>query len=98
MATQQKRLDFEEFARDLDTIFDILEQEKGPVLIQRAGRIYRLEPEPAGRASDIWIGYDPNAVRRSLRESAGALRLADREVLLSDLHHARGQDTRGRQA
>lgn len=40
---------------------------------------------------NIWTDYDPETVRRGLRESAGALAGVDREALLRDIHRDREQ-------
>ena len=40
---------------------------------------------------DIWARYDPEQVRRALRQSAGALAGVDREQLLADIRTQRAQ-------
>src|SRR3990172_1452120 len=83
---EAKRVNFDEFALNLPTIFDAMARKKEPVLIEREGQIYRLELEQTQQPGNIWTDYDPEPVRRGLRESAGALAGVDREALLRDVH------------
>lgn len=69
---------------------------KAPVWLERDGDRFRLAPE-AEAEGDPWARYDPEAVARALRESAGALRGVDTKALLRDIAAARGQHSRGRQ-
>jgi hypothetical protein len=64
-----------------------------PLLLEKDGELYRLS-----RAEDIWAGYDPDKARAALLKSAGALRGVNRDQLLTDIHQAREQDSRGRLA
>ena len=98
MAKEVKRVNFDEFAVNLPTIFDTMAQKKEPVLIEREGQIYRLELEQTQPPENIWTSYDPEIVRRGLMESAGALAGVDREALLRDIHGAREQASHGRLA
>lgn len=54
--------------------------------------------QPGDQVDDIWAGYDPEAVRKALRASAGALKGVDKEELLRDIYEARSQDSAGRPA
>ena len=65
-----------------------------PVILERDGERYVLAREAA---HVTWADYDPEKVRQALLQSARCL-LADidRESLLSDLHAAREQNSRGR--
>lgn len=95
MAVEPRRVDFREFANNLGPIFDSLRREGQPILVDRDGELYKLEPqEPQGE--DPWTGYDAERVRKALRASAGALHGVNREELLADIHVQRGQDSRGR--
>lgn len=96
MAKEIKQVNFDEFAVNLDKIFDALAREKDPVLIEKGGRLYRLEAAQKQESGDIWVGYDPDAVRRGLMRSAGALAGVDGEALLRDIHQAREQASSGR--
>ena len=98
MAKEIKRVNFDEFAVNLPTIFDTMARRKEAVLIEREGQIYRLELEQAQLPENVWTNYDPEQVRRGLRESAGALAGVDREALLRDIHGAREQASHGRPA
>ena len=96
MAKELKRLGFDEFASNVRIIFDSIASKGEPVLIEREGRIYRLEPEPTRQPAALWTSYDPEAVRHALRKSAGALAGVDREELLCDILRAREQASHGR--
>jgi hypothetical protein len=97
MATQPRKIDFAEFALHLGSVFDDIEKEKHPIVVERAGHLYRVELQ--GKVTqDIWAGYDPGRVRDALKRSAGALSGVDREKLVADIHAQRGQDSRGRPA
>jgi hypothetical protein len=78
-----------ELARLLDEVGET------PVLLEKNGKLYRLEEETS---ADIWAGYDPGKTRAALQKSVGALRKVDREELLADIHGAREQDSQGRPA
>ena len=98
MAKEVKRVNFDEFAVNLPTIFDTMARKKEPVLIEREGQIYRLELERTQPPENIWTHYDPETARRGLREGAGALAGVDREAILCDIHGARQQASHGRPA
>ena len=66
---------------------------EAPVVLEKDGERYVLAREDA---HDIWADYDPEKVRQALLQSAGALADIDRESLLSDIHAAREQNSRGR--
>jgi len=87
MAKEPKRLDFEEFALNPRKVFDDMASQRGPVLIDVKGRVYRLELQSVRH--DIWQGYDPIKVRQRLRDCAGILAGIDRDALLRDIHSAR---------
>lgn len=75
----------------------LLEEANGtPLVFVKNGVRYRVEREDA--ADDIWANYDPERVRRALRESAGALAHIDREALKADIRAQRRQDSHGRPA
>jgi len=95
MAKELKRLSFDEFASNVRAIFDNMARKGESVLVEREGYIYRLEPEQMQQPEAIWTSYDPQAVRRGLRKSAGALAGVDREALLRDIHRAREQASHG---
>ena len=69
-----------------------------PVLLEKDGVLFRLEPEEAPKKPDIWANYDPEKVREGLRKSAGALKGVDIEALKRDIRDQRGQDSNGRPA
>ena len=96
MAKELKRLSFDEFASNVRIVFDNIARKGEPVLIEREGQIYRLEPEQTRQPEALWASYDPEVVRHALGKSAGALAGVDREVLLHDLHRAREQASHGR--
>ena len=96
MAKELKQISFDEFASNVRAIFDNLARRGEPVLIERAGHVYRLGPDEMNQSGALWTSYDPETTRRGLRESAGALVGVDRETLLHYIHRAREQVSHGR--
>lgn len=95
MAIEPRRLDFEEFANNLGPIFDRLKREGQPILVEREGELYKLEPQEP-KAADLWRHYDADRVRKALRASAGALMGVNRDELQADIRAQRAQDSHGR--
>ena len=95
MAVEPRRLDFNEFATNLNVVFDRLKREGRPLIVDREGELYRVQPEAPG-PQDLWRHYNADRVRQALRASAGALRGVNRDELLADIHAERAQDSRGR--
>ena len=91
MAT--RTLSFEEFAWTLPSVFEEVSRDHQPVHVEKDGKLFRLLP-PDPRTQK----HDPEAVRRALRESAGALRGLDREAFLEEMHAVREQHSHGRPA
>ncbi len=97
--TKEQHIPFEDFARSLAGIFDRLARQRTAVFVERAGRLYRLEPaDPAAPAQpqlaphdDIWADYSQERVLEGLRASAGALDGVNTAQLLNDLHAQREQ-------
>ncbi len=95
---QPRRITFDEFARRLRAVFDAVQREKKPVLVEREGQLFRVERESLREAADIWARYSPERVRAGLRRSAGAFRGLDREAFLADVKEQREQESTGRPA
>jgi hypothetical protein len=91
-------MNFEEFAADLERVFEMLKPEDRQILVQKGERLYRVELANATEARDLWTNYDANRARQALRQSAGALAGVDIKELMGDLHATRGQRSRGRPA
>lgn len=90
MATEPTRIDFDDFAKDIQTVFERIRRSNEPVLIVRGDDVYRVE-----RAlSNGFLDYDAGRVRRALQQSAGALRGVDRQELLGDIRAQREQNDR----
>lgn len=98
MDKEVKRIDFEEFTLNVGDIFDAIAKEQSTVLVEKNGRLYRIEPEPEQPQQDVWANYDRQRAKQALKQSAGALVGVDRDSLLKDIHSQRGQDSRGRPA
>lgn len=65
-----------------------------PLLLERSGARFQVT-----RVRDaLWADYDPQRVRRALRESAGALAGVDVDALKQELREQRSQDSLGRPA
>jgi len=82
---------------DPDTLVaDLLQEaDKAPVVLEKDGVLYRLT---TAQPQDIEAGYDPPAVLRALRKSAGAFAGMDTEQLKRDILAQREQDSHGRPA
>jgi hypothetical protein len=65
-----------------------------PIVLERDGARFRVTRD----ADDLWADYDPQRVRRALRQSAGALAGIDVAALQRELREQRRQDSRGRPA
>jgi hypothetical protein len=90
MATEPTRIDFDDFARDIQTIFERIRRSNVAVLVVLGEDVYRVEHAP----SDASIGYTADRLQQALQRSAGALRGVDREELQSDIRAQREQDDR----
>jgi hypothetical protein len=104
MVTKPRRIRFDDFAKSLDAVFDEVDEQQTPVLVERAGRLYRLEPTAVDLLDnpwaeyDPWANYDPEKVLAAM-ETARKARLfegVDVEQLKADIKAARSQDSRGR--
>lgn len=65
-----------------------------PIVLERGGARFRVTRE----ADALWANYDPQRVRRALRQSAGALAGVDVVALKRELREQRSQDSLGRPA
>jgi hypothetical protein len=79
-------MSFDEFARQLRTVFETMAKRGEKVLVEKEGILFRLEPEEPPQKPDIWADYDPEKAREGLRKSAGALKGVDTEALKKDSH------------
>jgi hypothetical protein len=98
MTIQPKRIDFDNFAANVRALFDAIEREHVPLLVERGDQLFRVEPQKTKESEDIWADYDADRVRQALRASRGALTGVDRADLLADVHAQRGQNSDGRPA
>jgi hypothetical protein len=90
MATEPTRIDFDDFAKDVKTVFERIRHNNEAVLIVCGEDVYRVARAP----SSAFAGYDAHRLQRALERSAGALRGVDREELLGDIRAQREQDDR----
>ena len=95
---EARRMNFEDFAADLNRVFEALVPEDSQVLIEKAGKVYRVELEEAAEAKSLWANYDPDRAREALQRSAGAFAGVNTKELIADIHAARQQRSRGRPA
>lgn len=104
MVTKPRRIRFDDFAKSLDTVFDEVAEQQAPVLVERAGRLYRLEPATVDPLDDPWAEYDPwaNYDPEKVLEAWETARRArifegvDVEQLKAEIKGQRGQDSIGR--
>ena len=85
MASEPRRIQFDVFLQHVRRIFDMLAHQKEPVMVERAGRLFRVEAEEDPEAQTLWADYDAERVRNALRHSAGAFKDIDVEELKRDL-------------
>lgn len=88
MAIEPKRYHIDE-TTNLASLLD--EASRSPVLLERNGTIFRLSQT---ELDDVWAGYDTQAVKAALRQSAGAFSRVDAEALKRDIRIERGQFAR----
>ena len=98
MANEPRKIQFDDFLKQVQSIFDMVARQKEPVLVERAGRLFRVEAERTDEAQALWVDYDAERVRTALRQSAGAFKAIDVEQLKRDLREERAQDSHGRPA
>ena len=96
MANEPRKIQFDDFLKQVQSIFDMVAHQKEPVLVERAGRLFRVEAERTDEAQALWGDYDTKRVRAALRSSAGAFKAIDVEQLKRDLREERAQDSHGR--
>lgn len=96
MVTNVRWIPFEEFAERLEAVFDEVDREQRPLLIQRRGRLYRIEPAAPEVGDDPWVKYDPKKAWAAMQAAIGALDGVDTAQLKADIKAARGQDSIGR--
>ena len=98
MANEPRKIQFDDFLKQVQSIFDMVARQKEPVMVERAGRLFRVEAERTDEAQALWVDYDAERVRTALRQSAGAFKDIDVEQLKRDLREERAQDSHGRPA
>ncbi len=98
MANEPRRIQFDDFLKQVPSIFDMLARQKEPVVVERKGQLFRVEAEAEPEAQTLWADYDAERVRTALRQSAGAFKEMDVEELKRDLREERAQDSHGRPA
>ena len=67
-------------------------QDSTPVMVDSNGVRYVVKRQ----SDDVFAGYEPQRVRKALRQSAGILRNVDIDKLKRDLRDQRAQDSSGR--
>ena len=104
MARELPTIPFEDFARRVRSVFDDVARRGHAVLVERDGRVYRLEPQlqpgPLQTAdpANIWATYDPAKVQEAFSRAVSLLRGVDTERLKRELLEQREQDSTGRPA
>lgn len=88
MAQQQPRIDFDDFAENLEKVFEHIRDRNQPVYVEHNGETYRVEKETSG---DIWQDYDADRVQKALRATAGMLKDVDIDALIADIEAQREQ-------
>jgi hypothetical protein len=84
-----KRLRYVDYAARMQALLDLVADEQQCIELEYKGKLIRLEF--VGEAPEM--PHDPEAVRRALKASAGALKGIDIEELKRDLREMGYQDT-----
>jgi hypothetical protein len=64
-----------------------------PLLLEKNGAVYRLEPLERSR-EDIFAGYDPENVKKAIAATAGSWKDLDTDKLIADIYRARKEGSR----
>ena len=92
MATEPRRIHIDP-GTEIGKLLD--EARSRPVLLEKDGVLYRVSK---AQGEDIRAGYDAEAVKKALPESAGAFAGSDTVQLKRDILLQRKQDSHGRPA
>jgi hypothetical protein len=99
MAHKTKPLPYKEFAEHIDEHLDALTEPGSEVTFERDGCLYEVVRMNEVEDDDIWKGYDPERLRRTIRSHRyNALAGLDVEAFKQYLKETRGQDSEGRPA
>ncbi len=74
---------------EIDRLLD--QAEAAPLVLERNGTRFRLAKEAK---EDIWAGYDPEAARRALEETAGSWADLDTDKMIEDIYRWRQEGSR----
>ena len=88
MASEPSPIDFDEFATHLSQVFEQVKADHRPIFVERDGDLYRLERQ---EPNNLWVDYDPEQVKRGIRQAAGVFVGVDTEQLLADIQAEREQ-------
>jgi hypothetical protein len=88
------QISFDQFAQQLNSVFDRLAREGKGVLVERRGRVFRLTPLAADEHG-LPLRPDAGRVRNALRAATGAYRGVNRESWIEDIRAEREQEGRG---
>ena len=58
MANEPRKIQFDDFLKQVQSIFDMVARQKEPVMVERAGRLFRVEAERTDEAQALWVDYD----------------------------------------
>ncbi len=64
-----------------------------PLLLEKNGAVYRLEPLERS-CEDIFAGYDPEKVKKAIAATAGSWKDLDTEKLIAAIYWARKEGSR----
>ncbi len=93
MTKETRTITFDDFAAHLPALFDLMAREDEAVLVEKGGRLYRVEPT-AEVADPSPPAHDPSDVRRMLARTAGGFKGIDRAAIMKDIHAGRAQADR----
>jgi hypothetical protein len=71
----------------------LTEADDMPLILEKNGAAYRLEPLERSR-EDIFAGYEPEKVKKAIAATAGSWKDLDTEKLIADIYRARKEGSR----
>jgi hypothetical protein len=97
MASERK-ISYEELEADLEGILDEVAREHEVVLVEKNGHIFSVGLAEGLPRRHLLPPHDPDALRKAIQESAGALKGIDIDEFKAELREMREQDSKGRPA
>ena len=92
----ERKISYEEFVEDLPAILDEVARDGEVVLVEKNGQVFSIGLAESLPRRQILPRHDPEALRRAIQESAGALKGLDIDAFKAEMREMRQQDSKGR--